>query len=57
LDCAVDDFGAHGGFCQVGNPQNQSPAGLKAVEHGGGAEVVGLAGFDSDLSQTLDQLA
>jgi hypothetical protein len=54
---AVDDFGAHGGLSQVGNPQDQSPAGLEAVQRGGGAEVVGLAGFGADQGERLDQLA
>ena len=45
LHGAVDDFGAHGGFGQVGDPQDQGAAGLEAVERGCGEEVVGFAGF------------
>jgi hypothetical protein len=57
LHGAIDDFGTHGGFSQVCHPENQRPAGLKAVESGSGAEVVGFAGFSADLGEGLDQLA
>lgn len=57
LHGSVDDFRAHGGFGQVGDPQDQGAAGLKAVQGGGGAEVVGLAGFGVDEGERLDELA
>jgi len=57
LHCPIDDFGAHGGFGQVGDPQDQGAAGLEAVERGGGAEVVGFAGFGVDEGEGLDELA
>ena len=57
LHGAIDDFGTHGGFSQVCHPEDQRTAGLKAVERGSGAEVVGFAGFSADLGEGLDQLA
>ena len=54
---AVDDFGAHGGFGQICDPENQGAARLQAAEQSGGAQVVGLAGFGSELGEKLDQLA
>ena len=57
LHGSVDDFGAHGGFGEVGDPENERAAGLEAVERGGGAEVVGFAGFGADQGEGLDELA
>ena len=57
LHGAVDDFRAHGGFSEVGDPEDEGAAGLEAVEGGGGAEVVGFAGFGVDLGKGLDELA
>jgi hypothetical protein len=31
LGCAVDDFGAHGGFGEVGDPEDEATAGLEAA--------------------------
>ncbi len=45
LQRAVNHFGAHGGFCQVGDPQDQGTPRLQAVQHGRGAQMVCLAGF------------
>ena len=57
LDGAVDDFGAHGRFGEVGDPEDEGTAGLEAVEGGGGAEVVGFTGFGVDEGEGLDDLA
>jgi len=57
LHRAVNDFRAHGGFGEVGDPEDEGAAGLEAVEGGGGTEVVGLAGFSMDLGKGLDELA
>ena len=54
---AVDDFGAHGGFSEIGDPEYQRTARLKATKQGGGAEVVSLAGLGSHLCQQFDHLA
>ncbi len=57
LDCAVDDLGAHGGFCQIGDPEDEGAARLKAIQGGSGAQVVGLAGFGVGLGEGFNNLA
>ena len=57
LHRTVDDFGAHGGFGQVGDPENQRAARLQAADGGRSAQVVGLAGFGAHLCQQTRYLA
>ena len=57
LDSAVDHFGAHGRFGQIGDPENERAARLEAVEGGGGAEVIGFSGFGTDLGQSFNEEA
>ena len=54
---AINDFGAHGGFGEIRDPQNQSAARLEAVQRRCGSQMVGFAGFGADLGEGLDQLA
>ena len=56
LGGAVDNLGAHGGLGEVGDPENQSPAGLDAAEDGGGAEVVSFTGLGSELGEGFEDL-
>jgi len=57
LDGTVDDLRAHGGFGEVGDPEDKGATGLEAIEDGGGAKVVSLAGFGASLGEELDELA
>ena len=56
LHGAVDHLGPHGGFRQVGDPQNQRPPRLPAVQRGRGAQMIGLAGLGARLRQRFDNL-
>ena len=56
LHRAVDHLRPHRGFGQVGDPQNQRPPRLPAVQRGRGAQVVGLAGLGAHLRQRFDNL-
>ena len=45
LHRAINDLRTHGGFGQVGDPEDQRASRLQAVENSGGAQVVGFAGL------------
>ena len=54
--CIRDSLGAHRGLGQIRDPQDQRTAGLKAVEHGGGSQMIGFTSFGARQSQRFDEL-
>jgi len=57
LASGIDHLGRHGGFGEIGDPDDQSALLLKRENRGGGADVVGLGSFGSNDGELLDQLA